>query len=128
MSFPHEDVPDGNSLRSHHYLTGLYIVLGVTLFLGQLPVVALGAGIGLFGFIHVWPRFHTVGAILAGAGLVFSLMGCLLALQAGLFAIGGVTMFGVLLAADDYVSHALGLPTPLDLLWRRVIYDRLPST
>jgi hypothetical protein len=62
----------------------------------------IGALVMWFAFGYVWPYYDVVGAL--GA------------------------LIGVAIAADDVLSHALGVPTPLDWLWGRVLYPALPST
>lgn len=52
----------------------------------------IGLSMALFGFMFVWRLYPRAGATL--------------------------TLLGVLVAADDAVSHAFGVWTPLDALWR----------
>jgi hypothetical protein len=82
VTFPAEDVPDGDVSAPHHFYIGVVLAT--------------------FAFVSVWDLYPVTGA--------------------------GMVILGLLVAADDVVSHALGWPTPLDLLWRRVIHPALPST
>lgn len=51
----------------------------------------IGLSVALFGFMFVWRLYPRTGAAL--------------------------TLLGLLIAADDAVSHAFGIWTPLDALW-----------
>jgi len=55
----------------------------------------IGLGAAAFGFASVWPYYPVTGASMAGIGLI--------------------------IAADDFLSHAFGIPTPFDLLWKKAI-------
>jgi hypothetical protein len=61
----------------------------------------LGVFAAVFGFVSVWDLYPVTGASLV--------------------------LLGLLVAADDAVSHAFGVRTPLDLLWRRVIRPVMAS-
>ena len=98
-------------------------------------LVAASTGMGLFGFLSVWPYYPFAGAILALAGPVISL-GAVISGWAGL-AVGGVwddypvrmraaVVVACLIALDDAVEHAFGVWTPLDALWGSGLYDRAP--
>lgn len=50
-----------------------------------------------FSFQFIWPRYPTTGAIL--------------------------TLLGVGIAADDAISHAFGVWTPLDWVWNEYLRD-----
>lgn len=54
-----------------------------------------------FAFQYVWPYYPVTGAV--GA------------------------LVGVAVVLDDVLSHAFGIPTPLDEVWHRVIYPALPD-
>lgn len=56
----------------------------------------IGVAISVFGFASVWPYYSLTGASMA--------------------------LIGLLIALDDVIEHMTGLPTPLDQLWKRVIY------
>lgn len=51
-----------------------------------------GALIMLFGFMLVWPTYPAMGA--------------------------GMSVLGLLIAADDVISHVFGVWTPLDWAWK----------
>jgi hypothetical protein len=55
----------------------------------------IGVGAAVFGFASVWQYYPATGA--------------------------GMVAVGILIAADDAVSHIFGWWTPLDAVWRRVI-------
>jgi hypothetical protein len=48
-----------------------------------------------FGFTSIWPFYPATGATTA--------------------------IVGFLIVGDDLLSHAFGVPTPLDLLWKKVL-------
>lgn len=56
----------------------------------------IGVFVSVFGFASVWPYYSNTGAVMAIAGL--------------------------LIALDDAIEHATPYPTPLDQLWKRVIF------
>lgn len=56
----------------------------------------IGMALSVFAFVSVWDLYPTTGATLA--------------------------LIGIVIALDDLLSHAFGIPTPLDELWKRVIY------
>ncbi|TKX79281.1 hypothetical protein EXE53_16700 [Halorubrum sp. SD626R] len=56
----------------------------------------VGVAVAVFGFASVWPYYSLTGA--------------------------SMTLIGLLIALDDAIEHATGFPTPLDQLWKRVIY------
>lgn len=55
----------------------------------------IGVGIAVFGFVSVWDLYPVTGA--------------------------SMVLLGTAILADDVVSHAFGVWTPLDSLWERVI-------
>jgi hypothetical protein len=59
----------------------------------------IGVTVLLFGFVSVWPAYPATGATMA--------------------------LIGLLVAADDVLSHVFGIPTPLDTLWKKVIYPAI---
>lgn len=61
----------------------------------------VGVLLAVFGFVTVTPYYAPTGWVMVLAGLAIAL--------------------------DDALSHSLGIPTPLDLLWKKVIYPWLPS-
>lgn len=134
MSFPHEAVPDGAVFAPHHaYIGVLLALLAVALvwddarhaepWLGAASLLAV-----TFAFALVWPFYHATGA-----GLALLFMGSALVSVWSPFwwaepwlGPRGVLLVGVLVAADDVVSHAFGVPTPLDLVWSVVIRPVIP--
>lgn len=141
--FPHDPIPDGAILAPHHYTYGLALVLLVVAIVwdnyrDREPLfAALGAGVGLFGFLFVWQYYPKAGAILALAGPVVTI-GAVLLGSTG-FAVGGVwddyppryrvaTVLFSLVALDDAVEHAFGVATPGDTLWVRYLSDRVALT
>jgi len=131
VSFPVEPVPDGHVLGPHHLYIG---VIGMLLVAGIVwdnhrhrePVLFAGAALAaLFAFMYVWPFYAATGATL-------SLLALLAALAAPLIPgwfwstvslpVRVAAVVAVLVALDDAVSHAFGVWTPLDALWKIAIY------
>jgi hypothetical protein len=56
----------------------------------------VGALLAWFGFMFVWPYYPEAGA--------------------------AMTIVGTLVLIDDVVSHAFGVWTPLDAVWKRVLW------
>lgn len=56
----------------------------------------VGVAVAVFGFAFTWDLYPVTGAAL--------------------------TVAGTLILADDVLSHAFGVPTPLDTLWSRVLF------
>ncbi len=56
----------------------------------------IGIAVSVFGFVSVWDLYPVTGATM--------------------------TVIGTVILVDDVISHAFGIPTPLDELWSRVIY------
>lgn len=141
--FPHDPVPDGAVFAPHHYTYALGLVLLVVAvvwddYRHREPLfAALGASVGLFGFLLVWRYYPPAGAILSLAGPVVTI-GAVLLGSTGT-AVGDVwddyplryrvaTVLFSLVALDDAVEHAFGWPTPLDQLWVRYLSDRVALT
>lgn len=59
----------------------------------------IGVFLSLFAFVTIWDLYPVTGATL--------------------------TIVGLLIALDDILSHAFGVPTPLDLLWKKLLYPVL---
>lgn len=140
---PHDPVPDGAVFAPHHYIYALGLVLLVVAvvwddYRDREPLlVALGAGVGLFGFLFVWQYYPAAGAILSLAGPLVTIGGVLLGSTGT--AVGDVwddyplryraaAVVFSLVALDDAVEHAFGWPTPLDVLWVRYLSDRVALT
>jgi len=128
VTFPAESVPDGVIGAPHHLYIGV-LVLAVAIlvvaddYARREPLLALtGTLLALFAFATVWPFYHVTGALLTLAGLLVVLIGILW--PGGMWSAyplvwRAVAFLGLYIAADDAVSHALGWPTPLDLVWHQ---------
>ncbi|WP_336001460.1 hypothetical protein [Halorientalis halophila] len=126
-SFPAETIPDGNVGMPHHLIYPLVA--------GLVPAFRLwdwyprrepwlylsGILAALFGFLAVWPYYPAVGAGLTGAGLLAALAGLCRPVWWEYWPRRHQIVMAALVAAaaDDWVSHALGWPTPLDLAFKR---------
>lgn len=125
MTFPADSVPDGAVLGPHHVYVGLLLALlalavvwdnraGVEPWVG-----AVGLLLATFAFVTVWPFYPVTGAVLALSGVLIVLGSVFLPFWTGYGWLGprGVLLVGALVALDDAVEHAFGVPTPLDALW-----------
>jgi hypothetical protein len=56
----------------------------------------VGVALSLFGFASIWPYYPATGA--------------------------GFAFIGLLVALDDVIEHMTPYSTPLDLVWKKVIY------
>lgn len=126
--FPHDLVPDGAIFAPHHLYLGALLLLGVCWVVSdnyadqEAWVVATATLAALFGFALTWRYYPTVGAALVLAGLSAALLAVLTrSYWTGYGWAGhrGLALVGVLVALDDALEHALGVPTPLDQLWGR---------
>ena len=134
MTFPAESVPDGVIGAPHHLYIGV-LVLAVAIlvvaddYARREPLLALtGTLLALFAFATVWPYYHVTGALLTLAGLLVVLIGILWpgGMWSGYPLVWrAVAFLGLYIAADDAVSHAFGVWTPLDAGWGQV-YHLLP--
>lgn len=124
--FPHESVPDGYVLAPHHAYVGLLVAaLAVWVVSDNKPhremlVTAVGCALLLFGFLFTWKWYAEAGAALSLAGVGLMLAGPLWpgGEWAGFsWAWRLVALLGALVAADDVIEHAFGVPTPLDKFW-----------
>lgn len=61
----------------------------------------IGAILSSFAFVFVWPLYPSAGA--------------------------SMTVLGMLIAADDVLSHAFGVWTPLDWVWEEYLQDWIQS-
>ena len=59
----------------------------------------IGVMASVFGFVAVWDLYPVTGA--------------------------SITILGLVIAADDVLSHAFGVPTPLDSIWKRLLYPAI---
>ena len=123
--FPADQVPDGAVFGPHHVYIGLLLALlalavvwddrsGVEPWVG-----AVGLLTACFAFATVWTFYPETGAVLSIAGVLLALASTALPFWAGYAWLGprGVLLLGALVALDDVVEHAFGVPTPLDRLW-----------
>ncbi|MDH5019024.1 hypothetical protein [Halobacterium rubrum] len=134
MTFPAESVPDGVIGAPHHLYIGV-LVLAVAIlvvaddYAQREPLLALtGTLTALFAFATVWPYYHATGALLTLAGLLVALVGVVWpgGMWSGYPLVWRLVAFvGVLVGLDDAVSHAFGIWTPLDAVWKTGIYPAL---
>jgi hypothetical protein len=61
----------------------------------------IGTGVMVFAFASIWPLYPVTGASL--------------------------TILGLVIAADDVLSHVFGVWTPLDWVWKVAIRPNLPG-
>lgn len=123
--FPHENEPDGDSFAPHHYIwgTGVYC-LGLMMATEGTLVGNTGVMIGLFGFLFMWPYYHSAGAVMSGVAI--PMMAYPIIFSQGVYGISAlVALIGVLAVTDDYVSHAFGMSTPLDRIWKERVAGKL---
>jgi hypothetical protein len=136
-SFPYELVPDGNVWVAHHYTYLMLAALFSTAtvfddYRRREPVAVSGSlAVGVFAFLFMWPvrGYHALGALLALLAPVIAAVAVLRPespwrrrVQKGGYP--ATTAVAVLLLSfgglDDAVSHAFGVPTPLDALFHVV--------
>lgn len=135
--FPHDAVPDGSALLPHHLTMGTLLALLAVMLVwddarGAEPWAAsLALLAATWAFVTVWPHFPVVGATATLLGVSAAIVAVVVSpfWQAYPW-IGprGATLLAALIALDDAVEHAFGVPTPLDALWRIVIHPALPTT
>lgn len=123
MSFPYHKEPDGNRFALHHNYTGyLLVVLGLALEVPDpIHLAALLAGIvaGVGGMLALWT---TKGPLI---GATVTVLGGFITLTAGILTSSTIIVIGALIALDDAIQHATGVPTPLDWLWKNGLKDLL---
>jgi hypothetical protein len=122
MTFPVEAVPDGRVLAPHHfYALGVTVLAALVVwddFPRREPVTAfVGAAGGSLAFALVWPLYPATGAVLSALGLLAAVCSPLVAWTCYPVRWRVVAVVGALVAADDWISHALGVWTPLDWFW-----------
>jgi hypothetical protein len=127
VTFPAESIPDGYVFAPHHLtwgmlLTGLAVFVVADNYPRREPLAALvGVLLALFGFLFTWRFYPATGAALTLAGCALLLVGVLWP--------GGIwssyplrwrvlALVAALVALDDAVSHAFGVWTPVDWLWK----------
>lgn len=144
MRFPHEAVPDGAVAAPHHFHWAVVAILLVAAIIWddyprrEPALVVAGLTVAEFGFSLTWPHYPVAGAVLSLYGVFVAtlpvshalvVVGARLLGRAwprpywALYPIWTVVVFALLLVAwDDLVSHAFGVPTPLDSIWKSHIY------
>lgn len=133
MEFPAERLPDGALLTTHHYTYALlFAFVGVWIVWDNYrrrepAITAIAIMTGLIGFVLAW-RFHPVtGALLSllgGAlGVVLPLTGQWRDYPTKWRA---WVVAWSLVALDDVINHAFGIPTPLDWLYNAGLYSLFP--
>lgn len=138
MSFPHDTIPDGAVMAPHHLYIGL-VFLGLAMFMvwddrpADPTATFLSVFLTLFAFLFIWPYYAFTGAVLTLIGLAAAPVAAWVDRDVFLEARSTKTALGFaaagwLIAADDAVEHAFGIPTPLDLLFNELIRPLLPST
>lgn len=121
-TFPYEMIPDGAVFANHHYYIGMGVAaLAVASVWDDQRwdplAVAVGLGIGLFGFALTW-RYHPVtGATLALAGPTMSAGALARSYWRRRRRRAAWVLVGLLITLDDAIEHAFGVWTPLDALW-----------
>lgn len=125
MTFPYELVPDGEVGVLHHFYWGGFVALFAAAVVwdnqrrSEPLVTTAGTGTALAFFGMWWPFYPVSGAAIAAVGVAVGLGGVVSRewsdyptrwrIVAGL---------GLAVMADDWLSHALGIWTPLDAGFR----------
>jgi hypothetical protein len=134
--FPSDTIPDGAPFGPHHIYLGALVALLVVWIVsddrGDREAWLVGAALlaALFGFALTWQYYPPVGAAITLAGLTTAVVAALVRpYWAGYAWVGhrGVLLVGLLVALDDALEHAFGWPMPLDLLWKRWLFDFVSS-
>lgn len=127
MSFPAEAVPDGSILAPHHYQYALLAVLFLTAygwdrFTDREPwALALGSLIGLWAFTQVWPFYPLIGALMAFLGPLIASVALIRWRAYHERPVFWLAIGFLLLAWDDWLSHAFGVWTPADALFHALL-------
>lgn len=126
MTFPAESVPDGASGAPHHLTWGVLGAVLVCLVVWDnhrhLEPIYTTVALALagFAFLYIWPYYPAVGAtltLLGVAGAIVALLGPTLPWTHYPAWPHAICLLLVLVAADDAVSHAFGVWTPVDAAW-----------
>lgn len=133
FAFPVDGVPDDAVFAPHHYTYALIAALLLAFvvwddYRDREPIVVAGSILlGLFGFLFVWRYYPVTGAVMSLAGLAGAAIGLLRSTWDAWdrkirLAIGVL----LLVAADDALEHAFGLPMPLDYIWKVYLLPIVP--
>lgn len=120
MMFPAESVPDATALAAHHYLQGTVMVWFAATyawdkFTDREPWYLLSASVfGGFMFALLWEYHPVGGAVLSGLAIPVIAIGLVRFRHYATRTPYMLAVVGWLFMIDDWVSHALGVWTPLD--------------
>lgn len=122
MTFPVETVPDGAVMAPHHLYGVLLASLAALVcwddYRRREPVVVFAGSAGAaLAFLLVWVHYPVAGALLVLLGLLAVLAAPVLWRGVYPRRWTALAVLGGLVGLDDWVSHALGVWTPLDALW-----------
>ena len=127
MAFPVEAIPDGDPLGPHHMHIGLVVIVIAALvvwdkYRHEEPLLTfIGALLAWFMFVFTWQYYHAAGAGFAFVGLVLVAAGLVATWmdpdQVYHWSYYLAVSIGLLIALDDWLSHALGIWTPLNAFW-----------
>ena len=126
--FPVESVPDGHTLAPHHFTWGALLTFWVVTyawdrFTDREPlVVTLGLSAGLFSFIMLWRFYAIAGAVGTVVGTLIATAGLIRFRKYATRPAFWAAAFGVFAMWDDWFSHALGIWTPLDWLFKAYVH------
>jgi len=124
VTYPAEAEPDGERFGPHHHLYPLYaLLLYVYVTQRYAPILVTGIIIGLVGWFHFWKWYPKTGATLSGVGLILTVLG--IPQLAASWIEGSVLLLAVLYATDDWLSHAVGVWTPLDWVFKEYVASML---
>lgn len=130
MDFPHHTIPDGTILAPHHFYYGVAIaaVVVFTVWDDQNAdpwVVLAGLAASSVGFVFGWPQYAVFGALLTLSGLAVSTFALFRPFWWLHWKRALLVYFGLLVAWDDVIEHAFGVPTPLDTVWVKYIAEHM---
>ena len=131
--FPHEAIPDGTVWIFHHFTYPLlfaYVILNWVRDnhpYREPKYVDVGICVALISFLLAWPHYPVFGALGALAGLLIASYGLVFHDVWELYdrRWRALVTLCVLMAYDDWISHALGLWTPLDWIFNQFIFPLL---
>ncbi|WP_459809674.1 hypothetical protein [Halopiger thermotolerans] len=85
-------------------------------------IISLGLSVGLFSFIMLWQFYAAAGAVGTVVGTLIATAGLIRFRHYATRPAFWVAAFGVYAMWDDWASHALGVPTPLDWLFEAYVH------